>query len=184
MAQVSSFLSTNNLSGVGSIAEFTQGTRTFVPMFNVCPVATAFDQFGRAGGYGSLNVLNAPGCYSPSETIENENSLRPVLSSNPLYKNIQSGVGGNGASTLFGQSLPGLAWQQKRDYPITVSNAAACQVSPNQVKYWQYPSSYTNPNAKCDPDGNLNGIGAFVGGGKQSDLFRYPMYFPLENQKK
>ena len=184
MSQISSFLSTNNLSGVNSIAEFTQGTRTFVPSFNVCPVATAFDQFGRAGGYGSLNTLSAPGCYSPAETIENENSLRPVLASNPLYKNIQSGVGGNGASTLFGQSLPGLAWNQKRNYPITVSNAASCQVGQNQISYWNYPQSYKSSKLSCDANGNLNGVTGFYGGGKQSDVLRYPMYFPLEAGKQ
>lgn len=180
MSQVSSFLTTNRLSGTNSIAEFTAGTRIFVPSFNVCPVATAFDQFGRASGYGALNTLSAPGCYSPEETIQNENSLRPVLSSNPLYKNIQSGVGGNGASTLFGQALPGLSWNQKRNYPITVSNAANCQVGDNQVAYWNYPQSYLDSKLSCSADGNLNGVAGFYGGGKQADNLRYPMYFPLE----
>jgi hypothetical protein len=102
---VSSFLLQNKINA-GSVSEFSQGVRTFVPSLNVCPVANSVDQFGRPGGYGSLNTLSAPGCYSIQQTINTENSLRPVISSHPLYKNIQAGIAG-GVDTLYGMNNPG-----------------------------------------------------------------------------
>jgi hypothetical protein len=131
MSSVTPYLNQNKLGGVGSIAEFTQGTRTFVNSLNVCPVATAFDQFGRPSGYGALNTLTAPGCYSPIQIIQNENSLRPQLASNPLYKNIQSGLGGNGADTLFGMRNPGRGYGFALGFPAQMfNNSPGCQQNP------------------------------------------------------
>jgi hypothetical protein len=131
VSAISSFLNQNKIGGVGSIAEFSQGARTFVNSLNVCPVATAFDQFGRPSGYGALNTLTAPGCYSSIQIIQNENSLRPQLSSNPLYKNIQSGLGGNGADTLFGMRNPGRGYGFALQYPVQFfNNSDGCQDNP------------------------------------------------------
>ena len=184
MSQISSYLSTNQLSGVGSIAEFSQGARTFVPSFNVCPIASAVDQFGRPSGYGALNTITAPGCYSPNETIDNENSLRPVLSSNPLYKNIQTGFSGNGGDTLFGARLPGRGFTFQAQYPVTVANQAKCQVPERALGFWQYPSEYvTGPYAQsgCNPGDSIDTIPSFVGGTRSNDRFEYGLNFPSEN---
>lgn len=176
MSQISSFLSTNQLSGVNSIAEFSAGARIFVPSFNVCPVATAFDQFGRPSGYGALNTISAPGCYSPAETIDNENSLRPVLASNPLYKNIQTGISGNGADTLFGQRLPGRGYTFSIQMPQRVANQAKCQVQQQAIPFWQYPDNFvigSEADASCNPGEATDAVTSFVGGTRSNDRMKY-----------
>jgi hypothetical protein len=112
MSNPASYLIPNKIGGVNAIAQFSVGARMFVPNFNSCPIHTTTDHYGRFAPAGSLNTLgygSAPGCFSSQPIILNENSLRPVLSSNPLYKNIQAGIGGNGADTLFGAAVPGRA---------------------------------------------------------------------------
>lgn len=164
-------LATNKLSGVNSISEFSAGTRVFVPSFNVCPIATAYDQFGRASGYGALNTLTAPGCFSSLETIMNENSLRPVLASNPLYKNIQSGIGGNSGSTLFGAKLPGLAYTYKREYPLKINNAEKCMLGQDLHGIYDLPLQYKQATASCQL--NPQNLAGYHGSGKGTDSFRY-----------
>jgi hypothetical protein len=160
MSQLSGYLTTNRLSGAGSIAQFSHGVRTFVPPANTCGImASTNDQFNRQAGYGSLNVLTNPGCTDPQEIMLNENSLRPVLASNPLYKNIQAGIGGNGASTLFGQKLPGLGWNNRQTYQLNVNNSAHCASNPNHAGFYNYPAGYVN-DSKCS---NLDMIPSFVG---------------------
>jgi hypothetical protein len=112
MSNPASYLINNKIGGVNAIAQFSVGARMFVPNFNSCPIHTTTDHYGRFAPASSLNTYgygSAPGCFSSQPIILNENSLRPVLSSNPLYKNIQAGLGGNGADTLFGAAVPGRA---------------------------------------------------------------------------
>ena len=127
MAQLSAFLNSNKIGGVGSISEFSAGTRIFVPSLGVCGIkALSQDQFGRFAGAGSLNTLTNPGCNSPLAIMLNENSLRPVLSSNPLYVNIQSGIGNGGIDTMFGARNPGRAWTNRQVFGLNIDNSAIC----------------------------------------------------------
>ena len=96
-------LITSKIGGVNSVAAYSQAARSFVPDLTMNMPANDVDQFGRFGGIGSLSTLTVG--HSSEQIIFNENSLRPVLASNPLYKNIQSGIGG-GADTLFGLKYP------------------------------------------------------------------------------
>jgi hypothetical protein len=130
MSDISSNLINSKRGGVGGIAQFSQGARTFVREFNVCPARVATTQDGRLASAGSVNSLTAPGCFSPLPIIQNENSLRPVLASNPQFKNVQLGVGG-GASTLFGLKVPGQANTLDMTYDMAVQMG--------------------NPSKKCDP---------------------------------
>jgi hypothetical protein len=146
MSSISSYLINNKNGGVDGIAQFSQGARTFVQQFNVCPARVASTQDGRMASAGSVNSLTAPGCFSSMPIIQNENSLRPVLASNPMYKNIQIGVGG-GQSTLFGAKLPGQAKVLDMTYnvPVRMGNPAP-KCDPN-MKYYQtydYESYYDN----------------------------------------
>ena len=140
MGDISGNLNNFKLGGVGSIAEFSQGSRTFVPAFNNCIKANSVDQFGRPAGSGSLDTVSQGGCYSASTIMENENSLRSVLSSNPLYRNIQSGIGSGGGSTLFGGRVPGLAYNNRGVFNLIADNSAACQTS--KTSDYKYPESY------------------------------------------
>ena len=136
MSDISSNLINSKRGGVGGIAQFSQGARTFVKEFNVCPARVATTQDGRLASAGSVNALTAPGCFSPLPIIQNENSLRPVLASNPQYKNTQLGVGG-GASTLFGMKVPGQANVLNMTYDMAVqmgNPAPKCDVN---AKYYQ-----------------------------------------------
>jgi len=160
----------NLIGGVDSIANFSQAARTFVPSFNVCPKRPAFDQYGRPSGYGALNTLSAPGCFSIEETILNENSLRPPLSSNPLYKNIQSGVGGHGADTLFGMGLPGRGYAYGQNFNFNVNNAGKCIVQPNLQGAYDFPASMMQSDAACYNDVDL--LPSVMGGGRTSDMIK------------
>ena len=174
MSIVQGKLSNQTISGVDSISNFSQAARTFVSQFNVCPARPAFDQFGRPSGYGALNTLNAPGCFSPMETILNENSLRPVLASQPLYKNIQSGVGIGAADTLFGQRTPGRGNAFSQVFAMQAGNPSAKCITSNPDAY-QFPASYASSqynNLPCTNQ-NFDALASFVGGSSQNDVIKY-----------
>jgi hypothetical protein len=154
------------LGGVGSVAEFSQGSRTFVPAFNNCIKANSVDQFGRPAGFGSLDTVSQGGCYSPLTIMENENSLRSVLSSNPLYRNIQSGIGNGGASTLFGGRVPGLAYNNRGVFNLNVDNSAACQTL--KVSDYKYPESYLKSQG-CPTSNWTDSLPSARASGKTSD---------------
>ncbi len=84
----------------GSVGEFGQGLRTFVPMYQICPPRGAFDTYGRDAPPQSIDTQTCPGGYPSLARIEVENSLRPFIS--PLYFNLPIGISG-GADTLFGR---------------------------------------------------------------------------------
>lgn len=164
----SSYIINNKVANVGAIAEFSQGARTFVPAFNTCPVANTQDNFGRYSGPGALNTLTAPGCYSAQPIILNENSLRPVLASNPLYKNVQAGLGGNGADTLFGMGLPGRGRPYSQMVNIAASNAAEKCLIPKELQgKFDYPG-YANVG-KDLPCFNPDYYSSYVGS-RNSDI--------------
>ena len=168
----------NVLGGVDSIANFSVAARTFVPALNVCPKATAFDQYGRPSGFGGLNTLTAPGCYSPEETILNENSLRPPLSSNPLYKNIQAGIGGYGVDTMYGLGLPGRGYAYAQQFNFDVNNSAACMIDPSLIPYYQFtPEQRANLMQSCNPNASVDLLGSVIGGSRNSDVIKnVPMF--------
>ena len=161
----------NVLGGVDSIANFSQATRTFVPSFNVCPTHPAYDQFGRPSGYGALNTLSAPGCFSIEETILNENSLRPPLSSNPLYKNIQAGVGGNGADTMFGMSVPGRAYAYGQNFNFNINNASKCVVPQNMQGAYNFPADMLGNGGNCYNE--VDALPGIMAGSRNSDMIKF-----------
>jgi len=158
----------NVLGGVDSIANFSQAARTFVPSFNVCPKHPAVDQYGRPSGYGAINSLSAPGCFSIEETILNENSLRPPLSSNPLYKNIQAGVGGNGADTMFGMGLPGRAYAYGQNFNFNINNASKCIVNPRLQGAYNFPESMMGESGQCY--NSVDSLPGVMGSNRTSDM--------------
>jgi hypothetical protein len=160
----------NVLGGVDSIANFSQAARTFVPSFNVCPQHPAYDQYGRPSGYGALNTLSAPGCFSIEETILNENSLRPPLSSNPLYKNIQAGVGGNGADTMFGMGLPGRAYSYGQNFNFNINNASKCIVPQYLQGAYNFPENMLGDSGSCYQDVDM--LPGAVASGRTSDMIK------------
>jgi len=99
MSVVSGQLVQNKISA-GSVGQFGQGLRTFVPQFQVCPARYAFDQYGRDAPADSINTETCPGGFPAALRISVENSLRPFVS--PTYFNLPIGISG-GADTLFGQ---------------------------------------------------------------------------------
>jgi hypothetical protein len=156
----SQYLINNQLGNVNGVAQFSQGARTFVPQFNVCPARVATTQDGRLASAGSVNALTAPGCFSPLPIIQNENSLRPVLASNPMYKNIQMGVGG-GIGTMFGAKLPGPANYLDLGYNIGVRMGnPAKKCDPNMQFYedYNYDNSYDNMSCSSDNSVPLYGL--------------------------
>jgi hypothetical protein len=160
MTSPSQFIINNQLGNVGGLAQFSQGARTFVQQFNVCPARVATTQDGRLASAGSVNALTAPGCFSPMPIIQNENSLRPVLASNPMYKNIQMGVGG-GASTLFGAKLPGPANYLDLGYDIGVRMGNPAPKCDPNMKYYQsynYDSAYDGLDCSNDNQVPLYGL--------------------------
>jgi len=158
----------NLLGGVDSIANFSVAARTFVPSFNVCPKRPAVDQFGRPSGYGALDTLSAPGCYSIEETILNENSLRPPLSSNPLYKNIQAGIGGNGADTMFGLGLPGRAYTYGQNFNFNVNNGAKCIVPSQFQNAYNFTPEMLAQSGQCYQDSDM--LPGVIGANRTSDV--------------
>ncbi len=174
MSIVQGKLSNQTISGVDSISNFSQAARTFVSQFNVCPARPAFDQFGRPSGYGALNTLNAPGCFSPMETILNENSLRPVLASQPLYKNVQSGVGIGSADTLFGMRTPGRGNAFQQVFTMQAGNPSAKCITSNPGAY-MFPPEYAASKYNDLPCNNQNfdALASFVGGSSTSDGIKY-----------
>jgi hypothetical protein len=172
MSIVSGNLLQNKLAGVDSIANFSQAARTFAPTMNNCFPANAVDQYGRPAGYGSLYTFKA-GCNSIQETILNENSLRPPLSSNPQYKNIQSGIGGNGADTLFGLGLPGRGYAYAQTYNLNMPNAASCMTTdPNAYQFSPAQMKYSGP---CALQNEL--MIPAKGGNRTSDMIKTQMNF-------
>lgn len=157
MSNPASYLINNKVGGVGAIAQFSIGARTFVPNFNSCPIHTTTDHYGRFAPSDSLNTYgygSAPGCFSPQPIILNENSLRPVLSSNPLYKNIQAGLGGNGADTLFGAAVPGRA--------NSIGQVAAIAAYNSEPQCFLGKQHYKNYEPVLDASNNpLHGMGCF-----------------------
>jgi len=117
-----------------------------------------------------LNVLTNPGCTDAQEIMLNENSLRPVLASNPLYKNIQAGIGGNGASTLFGAKLPGLGWSNRQTFNMKLNNSAHCSQNPSHIGFYNYPAGYLN-NSQCS---DLDQLPSFQGS-RNTDMLAYNM---------
>jgi hypothetical protein len=103
----------------GSVAEFGQSLRTFVPQFQVCPARGAFDYAGREAPPDSIDTQKCPGAYPSSLRIEVENSLRPFVS--PTYWNLPLGISGN-ADTMFGRQntsrLSAFGYQQTLPVPI------------------------------------------------------------------
>jgi len=170
MVSPSQYIINNKNSAADSIAQFSQAARTFVPAYNVCPVANNTDNMGRLGGYGSLNTLTAAGCWSPLEIIMNENSLRPVLSSNPLYKNIQYGVGSNSVDTLYGASLPGRGYAYSQNYDLSIDNRANQQLPSSAAQYYQFGPKYT----AAAGSGNVNAdmTASIMGGQRTSDVMK------------
>ena len=107
----------------GSVGEFGQSLRTFVPEFQVCPARPAFDYAGREAAPDSINTLQCPGAFPASLRIDVENSLRPFVS--PTYFNLPIGISGN-ADTMFGQQatsrLSAFGYQQ--NIPINIEDLA------------------------------------------------------------
>lgn len=103
----------------GSVGEFGQSLRTFIPQFQVCPPRAAFDYAGREAPEDSLNTQTCPGAYPASLRIEVENSLRPFVS--PTYFNLPIGIGGT-ADTMFGQQatsrIGAFGYAQNMDIPV------------------------------------------------------------------
>jgi len=103
----------------GSVGEFGQSLRTFIPQFQVCPPRAAFDYAGREAPEDSLNTQTCPGAYPSSLRIEVENSLRPFVS--PPYFNLPIGIGGT-ADTMFGRQntsrIGAFGYAQPLDIPI------------------------------------------------------------------
>ena len=98
MSVVSGQLLQNKISA-GSVGQFGQGLRTFVPQFQVCPARYAFDQYGRNASPDSIDTETCPGGFPADLRISVENSLRPFVS--PTYFNLPIGISG-GTDTLFG----------------------------------------------------------------------------------
>ena len=173
MAQLSAFLNSNKIGGVSSISEFSAGTRIFVPSLGVCGIkALSQDQFGRFAGAGSLNTLTNPGCNSPLAIMLNENSLRPVLSSNPLYVNIQSGIGNGGIDTMFGARNPGRAWTNRQVFGLNIDNSAACQTT-NPSEY-NYPPKQLKQTKCLQNNQFIDGLaGAKTGSGSDMIYAKY-----------
>ncbi len=152
MSDISSFMINSKRANVDGIAQFSQGARTFVQQFNVCPARVASTQDGRMASVGSVNALTAPGCFSPLPIIQNENSLRPVLASNPQFKNVQLGVGG-GASTMFGAKLPGQANYLGLGYDFAVQLGNPSPKCDSALKYYNnynYDSVYDQKDCVND----------------------------------
>ena len=107
----------------GSVGEFGQSLRTFVPDFQVCPARPAFDYAGREASPDSINTQQCPGAFPASLRIDVENSLRPFVS--PTYFNLPIGISGN-ADTMFGQQatsrLSAFGYQQ--NIPINIDDLA------------------------------------------------------------
>lgn len=83
----------------GSVGQYSQGLRTFVPEFQVCPSRYSFDQYGRDAPPDSIDTQTCPGAFPSSLRIDVENSLRPFVS--PTYFNLPVGISG-GSDTMFG----------------------------------------------------------------------------------
>ncbi len=119
----------------GSVAEFGQSLRTFVPQFQVCPARGAFDYAGREAPPDSIDTQRCPGAYPSSLRIDVENSLRPFVS--PTYFNLPLGVSGN-ADTMFGsQNVSRLsAFGYQQTYPIPLQELANGQYDNKNIINW------------------------------------------------
>ena len=98
MSIVTGQLLQNKISA-GSVGQFGQGLRTFVPQFQVCPARYAYDQYGRTAPPDSIDTETCPGGFPAELRISVENSLRPFIS--PNYFNLPIVISG-GTDTLFG----------------------------------------------------------------------------------
>ena len=160
MTSPSQFIINNQLGNLGGVAQFSQGARTFVQQFNVCPARVASTQDGRLASAGSVNALTAPGCFSPMPIIQNENSLRPVLASNPMYKNVQMGFGG-GLGTMFGAKLPGPANYLDMGYDVNVrmgNPAPKCDANAKYYEDYNYDSIGDSQDCSNDNQISLYGL--------------------------
>ena len=134
MSVVSGKLLQSKISA-GSVAEFGQSLRTFVPQFQVCPARGGFDYAGREAPPDSINTQSCPGAYPSSLRIEVENSLRPFIS--PTYFNLPIGVSGN-ADTMFGRQntsrLSAFGYQQT--IPIPIDQLANGEFNQKNIINW------------------------------------------------